>query len=740
MSTQIKDDKLKKLMLNFFDGVLPERLYTLDIEANSLDPDVIWCVVLRDFYTKEEHKFYHEKSHEFWSESFRSFIDDDCYFIGHNLIGYDVPVMNKLLKTNISLRQIVDTLVVSRLCRPVSPFKNEFGALKKRGEDTRAGGHSLDAWGKRLGYAKIDFNDFSKYTDEMLTYCVGDVRLTERVFMKLLTEFTGFSYYSMRLEHKVAEMLNVQEKNGFFLDQTATRQMQYETNELLEEMNEQLQTLFPPKEIFQRNLEIRTTKSGDFNKVDLKTLDRYQNSDNCSAKELKDGTYDLYIIEEFNPQSSKQIGERLLDVGWEPKVFTPTGSPKTSKDVLGDAIDELIIRYPHLEQLTALSNYNIIADRLQKASKWLSLVEEDNRVHGQINPIGAGTHRCSHYNDNMANIASVQTKKKPKSSFDAIDFSKLEEFDRFDNNKILLHHDDEDVEYALSGLEGAFGWDSRNCWTASSKEHCIVGADASGIQLRGLAHYMNDPSYTKELLEGDIHTANGRAAGILDLNGNVLRPKAKTFIYAWLLGAGDEKVGLIVGVVPEEYKELFAWAKNYSMNNFYDRGDPSKQTLIHYVMGGLRHKGRKADEITVATIIKGFKVKKQFLERTPSLKRLKEEEIPAVADQGYLIGLDGRKLHVPSEHLAMSLYLQGYEAVIMKLAMYLYQKTLKEKDIPFMQVAFVHDEFQIETRWEHAPIVGQAVVDGIIEAGKQLESRCPLDGEYKIGSSWAKTH
>jgi DNA polymerase I len=143
---------------------------------------------------------------------------------------------------------------------------------------------------------------------------------------------------------------------------------------------------------------------------------------------------------------------------------------------------------------------------------------------------------------------------------------------------------------------------------------------------------------------------------------------------------------------------------------------------------------------TVATIIKGFKTKEQFLERTPALKRLKKKDMPEAVKKGYLIGLDGRKLWLPSEHLAMSIYLQGFEAVIMKQAKRNYHEELAQNKIDFKQCSFTHDEFQVETDPVHADIVGQAMVKGIIKAGEQFKTNCPLDGEYKVGKTWATTH
>jgi DNA polymerase I-like protein with 3'-5' exonuclease and polymerase domains len=156
-----------------------------------------------------------------------------------------------------------------------------------------------------------------------------------------------------------------------------------------------------------------------------------------------------------------------------------------------------------------------------------------------------------------------------------------------------------------------YGEECRKLWTIP-KGYKLVGCDASGLELRMLAHYMNDYDYTEEVISGDIHTANQKSAGL------ATRDQAKTFIYAFLYGAGDEKIGTIVG-------------------------------------GG---KGT------------GRTVKKKFLDNTPALKSLRER-VTLASKRGYLIGLDGRRIWVRSEHSALNSLLQGAGAIIMKKALVL---------------------------------------------------------------------
>jgi DNA polymerase I-like protein with 3'-5' exonuclease and polymerase domains len=226
-----------------------------------------------------------------------------------------------------------------------------------------------------------------------------------------------------------------------------------------------------------------------------------------------------------------------------------------------------------------------------------------------------------------------------------------------------------------------YGMECRELWTVE-KGNKLVGIDASGLELRMLAHYMNDNVYTHEVVSGDIHTTNQTAAGLQTRN------QAKTFIYAFLYGAGSTKIGSIVGGSAKE-----------------------GQSLID-----------------------------NFLRNTPKLKELREKVARIYSQKGRLQGIDGRQLLVRSEHSSLNTLLQGAGAIVMKQALVLLDRKLKIAKIPYKFVANVHDEWQIEAGEAYAEQVGQFGVKAIEEAGQVLEMRCPLTGEYKVGNNWKETH
>ena len=230
-----------------------------------------------------------------------------------------------------------------------------------------------------------------------------------------------------------------------------------------------------------------------------------------------------------------------------------------------------------------------------------------------------------------------------------------------------------------------YGSDCRALFTVSPGNK-LVGVDVSGLELRCLAHYMaryDGGSYAETVVHGDIHSANQAAAGVPS------RSQAKTFIYGFLYGAGAEKIGNIVGQ-------------------------------------GAREGGR---------------LKARFLRKLPALNRL-IKQVQTAAERGYLIGLDGRRLTVRSTHAALNTLLQSAGALICKQWIVEFDRALKNTGLSehCQQVAWVHDEIQLETKEHLADEVGEIAVECIGKAGAAFGIRCDLTGEYRIGSNWAETH
>ena len=542
----------------------------IDIETDGLDATEIWCAVTKDIDNGEV------KVWKTASELLR-YVEPEDTLIGHNIIGFDLPVLKKLWNLKTNFNPLRDTLIMSRLLNPV---------LEK--------GHSLDSWGVRLGLKKGDFSDFDGgLSDSMVEYCIQDVEITHALFTHLSSSLLDWGQ-SIDLEHEVAIVVKEQEINGFKLDVPKCMTMLSDWQQSLIDIEEELQQVFQPI-----------------------TAERYSDK---TGKRLKDK------VTIFNPGSRKQIAERLMTLGWKPKKHTEKGSV---------IVDEKVLQTVRIPQAKPILRYLLLQKRVAQVKSWVENVSERGRVHCQVRTNGAITGRMAHSKPNLAQVPRVGTE---------------------------------------------YGEECRSVWTVEDG-NVLLGADASGLELRMLAHYMDDPTYTKEILSGDIHTANMKAAGLTD------RDQAKTFIYAFLYGAGPAKIGAIVGGREREGKRLID----------------------------------------------------SFLKNTPALQKLKDK-VSRLAEKEWLPGLDGRRLIVRSQHAALNTLLQGAGAVVMKQALIMLNRKLIHANMDARFVANVHDEWQIETTEQDAETVGHFAVQSIRQAGIRLNLRCPLDGEFKVGLNWASTH
>ena len=581
-----------------------------DIEADGLNPSKIFCIVAQDVDTKEVFTFDNTQL-----QDGMQFLMSATKLIGHNIIGYDLPALRKVEGIDLSDKKIVDTLVLSRLFKP-----------------TREGGHGLESWGYRLSYNKGDYGEnedaWDAYCPEMLEYCKRDVELNTKVYETLRIESRGFTPQSVRLEHDVAKIIEDQKTNGFEFDMQKAMLLVAMFSEKLAATESEVHETFKPR-VTTQILKPQYTKTGRLSKTAKDQHDKgvRLTDEEWTKMEQDSKPYKRDTYTDFNLGSRKQIGEYLIEAGWKPKNFTPTGQPIVDEGTLSKVKD--------IPEAQLIAKYLMLQKRLAQVNSWIKAVEPDGRIRGYVNPNGAVTGRMTHSHPNTAQVPSTNS---------------------------------------------PYGAECRACWTVKSGNK-LVGIDASGLELRMLAHYMNDEDYTNEILNGDIHTANQKLAGLESRN------QAKTFIYALLYGAGDAKLGSVA------------------------------------------KRGKAV----------GKQLRRQFLDSLPSFKHLMQR-VQRESKKGFLKGLDGRKLSIRSEHAALNTLLQSAGAIVMKEALVILNHSLWLKRIDAKIVANVHDEWQIECRPSVADKVGQLGVEAIIQAGKNLNLNCPLDGDYNIGDGWHETH
>ena len=488
----------------------------------------------------------------------------------------------------------------------------------------RSGGHALAAWGERLGFPKDSFSDFDSFSLDMLKYCQRDVEVTERVWRQVLKELDGFSEESIQLELETAEIVGRQKHRGWLLDERGAHELLGEIREAIWDVQDRVREVFVPLPKFVKVVEPREKQDGTLSKVGLKYLgERWT--------EVA-GPHSRIDYPEFNLGSRQQIGERLIRAGWKPTEFTETGQPKVDEDTL-EGVD--------IPEAQLICEYLMLQKREGMINSWLKAMGPDGRVHGSVHTCGAVTRRMAHFDPNMAQVTS--------------------------NNK-------------------PWGKRMRELWIAK-EGYKIVGVDADQLELVCLAHYMNDPDYIKAVAEGrkedetDVHNVNKRAAGLDS------RDAAKTFIYAFLYGAGNAKIGSIVG-------------------------------------GGSRE---------------GARLKSRFLSGLPALEQLKER-VESVGRRGYLRLLDGGRVKSEGNYTDLNRLLQGTGAIVMKEALRILNASMKEHGIVGGFVGNIHDEIQAEIREDCVKEYATLAERAITAAGESLGLRCPLRGTANIGNNWSETH
>lgn len=581
-----------------------------DIETNGLNPSLVHCICVYNVDTEEATSF---RPHEI--EEGIKMLSQATELIGHNIMAYDLPVLKKLHNFEPTC-SIYDTLVVARLIYP-DIKERDFNRWRAGKFDPKLiGSHSLKAWGYRLGEHKADFGettDWSEFSEEMLKYCEQDVLVNAKLVDRLAS--VEYSADALQLEHDIHRICLEQEWFGFPFDTKAAVSL-YATlldraNEISEQLSERFSGWWEDK--------------GKF--VPKRTQGIY--FEGCPLTKIK--------WTEFNPNSREHISKKLMELGWEPELFTETNLPKIDEAVLG-GID--------IPEAALISEYLMINKRIGQIAEgkqaWLKLEKEDV-IHGRVITMGTVTSRCTHQNPNMAQVPSIR---------------------------------------APYGKECRALFHAPKGWT-------LIGMDMSGLELRALAHFTaiwDKGSYAKEILSGDIHTANQQAAGL------ATRDQAKTFIYGFLYGSGDEKTGKIIG------------------------------------------KGAR----------EGRAIKEKFLKRMPAIKELRDAVSGRVKEHGYLTGIDGRKFPVRSDHAAVNVLLQGTGAILCKRWVVTWHEMLKERGFvhgkEFKQAAFVHDEIQMLVRDEYVEEIAAIGIKAIRKTGERYQFRIPLDGEWKAGANWAETH
>jgi len=451
-----------------------------DIETDGIDATTVWCIVAQDVETKKIYKWRPDDI-----KSGLQFLLNADALIGHNIIGYDLAMLTKLYDIDFYNMKLYDTWIMSQvLC------------YKRKHK------HGLGGWGEHLGYSKLEFSNFSEFSEEMLTYCVRDVELNTRVYEILMKEFADQSATKplisngLRAEHDAAIFEAKVRLSGWLFDVDAANKLHNEMCNELDAIESRIHPQLPEMTIWvdKQPKTAKYTKKGDFTAVTRRLLTEFLGYE----PEVDDWDPQQEFQRSYQTQvtlgNMEEVKEYLYTIGWKPddwnykKVgyeFHKT-SPKlttTSLTLLGD-IGRDIDRY-----YTTRSRRSILEG-------WLKEVK-GSRLHGRMWVIGTPTFRARH--EVITNLPSV---------------------------------------------EAAWGKEMRSLFICE-EGYRVVGADSAGNQMRALCHYIGDDKFTKEVTDGDIHSYN---ASILGSS----RGDAKRWLYAYLFGGGGRKLGTILTGKPDD--------------------------------------------------------------------------------------------------------------------------------------------------------------------------------------------
>ena len=574
----------------------------------------------------------------------------DEVICGHNIIDYDIPAIQKVFPwfkiPRDKRKYVLDTLVLSRLIYP--NIKDRDAGLLRVGKlpGKLFGSHSLKAWGYRLGELKGTYAEDTEDAWAVFTEEMLDYNEQDVVVTELLVDkllAKNYSEMAIELEHQAQWLISQQQRNGFPFNRKKAEELEVTLRSRAAVLEAQLRQEVPPIP----------------DKVFILKRDN-------KAKGYKAGV-PIQKYKDFNPNSRQQI-EWIVrkHYGYTPdneELFDDEGKDRLK-------IDDITFKYlkddPQApEEVRKLSvifeEYLMVSKRLGQLADgkqaWLKCIRETGFIHGSVNTCGAVTGRATHSHPNVAQVPKVGS---------------------------------------------PYGKECRELFTVP-EGWCQAGVDASGLELRCLGHFMapyDGGVYADTVVNGDIHTLNQQAAGLPTRND------AKTFIYAFLYGAGDAKIGK---TVQGDYRD-------------------------------------------------GKRLKKEFLKKTPAIADLKkaiENVLIAESNKGqvtkwkrkYLKGLDGRLLHVRSLHSALNLLLQSTGALICKKWIVQWEQRLIDRglkhdwDGDFAFMAWVHDEAQVACRTEEiAKIVVEEGQLAMRDTQEFFDFRVQLDTEGKIGKNWCDCH
>lgn len=557
--------------------------------------------------------------------------ESDRRLCGHNIIAFDIPAIQKVYPWFKPKALPLDTKVWSQLVTPdIWELTMKKPAWRKSCPPLLAKSHSLKAWGYRLGVFKGETPDTS-----WQTYSPEMLEYCCQdsvVTAALVNELQRWttSESAVDLEMQVAGILVRQEQHGVDFDVKGAEALAIQLSTELDSLRVKLQAVFPPWQVLKKRA---------ISKVNNAKLGR-----------IKGQEYEVWDTVEFNPNSNAHIVRCLhAKYGWEPVVFTDKGNPQMDDEVLAD-----LEATGTMPEVTMIRQYKTAVKILGYVSagdnSWLNHVTAAGRIHGNVQGCGAGTRRMTHNSPNLGQVPSVRA---------------------------------------------YLGKECRALFRPPAG-YMMVGIDADQLELRTLSHFLHpfdNGEYAHAAIHGskenkdDIHWRNAKAIG-------VDRDSGKTIFYAYVYGAGLEKLGRIV---------TKSWDKDTNVRT-------------------------------------GARIKRNLERGLPALVKLKEQLLAVAKKRGFLYDLDGQMFRLRSEHSALNELNQRAGAILMKRAEVYLDEKLRSLGLDYHWLLHVHDEWQLAVRPDDISVVLETVKEAFSYTTEYYKMKCPITGEGGAGDNWSETH
>lgn len=665
-------------------GIGNPRHYVFDLETVPIDktdrrrlPSTIHCIVVGDV----------------WSGAVQEFGPGDIdravvllheadRLIGHDIARFDLPVLEQNYGEKWAWGgEIFDTHSVSRMVYASNIKERSHAFRAKAGKDEAArearlpakliNAHKLEAWGYRLGipkqHADVELSFFEHWSAELQERCVSDVKINMALYQHLLRRSADpepgwpvCSLSSMLCESRVAYIVGQQERNGVGFDRAGAGALlgvlQEERSGLEQRLRSSVPKWLAPSGPPVSPKRDRVMRKGLPWPVHYSVGAEYQPIERIEFQ--PSSAQQRWLVLEGREQRRLRLRKQdpvhgPAGYGWRATEFTGCGQAITDEETL------VGLPYPIIPDLL---QYMTVSKRLGQLSDgrqaWLQH-ENHGRIHGGVLPTGTRTGRAAHFSPNLGQV--------PKCS-------------------------------------SPYGPECRALFRPTRPGWVQVGVDAQGLELRMLAHRLypyDNGAFAKVVLEGDPHTLWMQGTGIL------IRDNQKTWTYAFLYGAGNEKLG---SIILADWRQAFA-------KGLTDKPAPAQ----HY-----------AEQL-------GKRSRAKLLQHFGALERLLEE-CRVNSTRGWFSALDGRVLASPSQHGALNDLLQSDGAIVVKHAMPIWHRRILGVGKHWAPMLWVHDEWQAEAEPSIAERVGQIMCEAIREAGERLGVKCRMDGEYKVGRNWRETH